>query len=259
MPTALSVNMNKIALLRNSREGNYPNVVTFAEKAIHAGAKGITVHPRPDQRHIRPHDVRALKSLTDNIAGCEFNIEGNPFEGHLAFKQGDDYPGFMSLIEQYRPDQATLVPDSNEQLTSDHGFDLRKDTAALEKVIRQLAEWGVRSSLFMDPDIEQINRAKAIGADRIELYTGPYAQHYGTEKHEGTLAIYQQAAQHANDIGLTVNAGHDLNQHNLATFLAIAPIAEVSIGHALTVEALEKGYTNTVSAYSNICEFNYTK
>lgn len=259
MATALSVNMNKIALLRNSREGNYPNVLQFAELAIKAGAKGITVHPRPDQRHIRPHDLKVLQSLTNSISDCEFNIEGNPFEERLAFELGEDYPGFMALIDQYRPDQATLVPDSNEQLTSDHGFDLRQDTTALEKIILQLKEWGVRSSLFMDPDIEQINRAKAIGADRIELYTGPYAKYYNTESHQRTLNTYQQAAQHANDIGLTVNAGHDLNQENLSEFLAIAPIAEVSIGHALTVEALESGYAATVSAYSNICQFDYNK
>ena len=147
----------------------------------------------------------------------------------------------MPLIEKYRPDQATLVPDSNEQLTSDHGFDLRQDTSSLESILQQLRDWGVRSSLFMDPDIEQIDRAKAIGADRIELYTGPYAASYNTKQHETIIERYRAAARHANAIGLTVNAGHDLNQQNLASFLSIAEIAEVSIGHALTVEHSNKG------------------
>jgi len=259
MPTALSVNMNKIALLRNSREGNYPNVVSFAEDAIKDGARGITVHPRPDQRHIRPSDVDELKQLTDQHEGCEFNVEGNPFEQGVVGDTGTEYPGFMQIIDRTRPDQATLVPDSNDQLTSDHGFDLREDTQALENVIKQLQQWNVRVSLFMDPDIAQIDRAKAIGADRIEFYTGPYAANYNTETHQETLNVYRKAAQHALSIGLTINAGHDLNQRNLPEFLAIAPIAEVSIGHALTVEALKSGYINTVSAYSKICQFDYTK
>lgn len=178
MPTALSVNLNKIALLRNSREGNYPNVIDFAQQAIDAGAKGLTIHPRPDQRHIRPRDVHELNALCEKQATIEFNIEGNPFEGELG-----DYPGFMALVEATRPDQATLVPDNNDQLTSDHGFDLIKDGQALVPVIKQLQEWGVRISLFMDPDIAQIKEAKTLGADRIELYTGPYAAHFGSAQH----------------------------------------------------------------------------
>jgi pyridoxine 5-phosphate synthase len=264
MPTALSVNMNKIALLRNSREGNYPNVVSFAELAIQAGAKGITVHPRPDQRHIRPSDVEQLKRLTDEHEDCEFNVEGNPFEKTLinpaATNDTDKiYPGFMEIIDRVRPDQATLVPDSNDQLTSDHGFDLREDTGELEAIIQQLKQWNVRVSLFMDPDIEQIDLAKAIGADRIEFYTGPYAANFNTEAHQATINTYRKAAQHAYTIGLTINAGHDLNQTNLAEFLTIAPIAEVSIGHALTVESLLNGYKNTVASYSKICQFDYTR
>ena len=264
MSTVLSVNMNKIALLRNSREGNYPNVVSFAERAIAAGAKGITVHPRPDQRHIRPSDVEQLKHLTDKHDGCEFNVEGNPFETSLpnpSASNGIDkeYPGFMAIIDRIRPDQATLVPDSNDQLTSDHGFDLKEDTSELAIIIQQLKQWNVRVSLFMDPDIEQIDLAKAIGADRIEFYTGPYAANFNTEEHQATVNTYRKAAQHAHAIGLTINAGHDLNQANLAEFLTIAPIAEVSIGHALTVESLLMGYTKTVEAYSKICQFDYTK
>jgi pyridoxine 5-phosphate synthase len=259
MPTSLSVNINKIALLRNSREGNYPNLLSFAEDAIQAGAQGITVHPRPDQRHIRPNDVAELKQLTNRYEGCEFNVEGNPLEQRVIGNTGTEYPGFMQIIDNMRPDQATLVPDSNDQLTSDHGFDLREDTWALEDIIKQLKRWNVRVSLFMDPDKAQIDRAKEIGADRVEFYTGPYAANYNTEAHQETINTYRKAAQHAHNIGLTINAGHDLNQRNLPEFLSIAPIAEVSIGHALTVEALKAGYINTVSAYSKICQFDYTE
>jgi pyridoxine 5-phosphate synthase len=248
MTTALSVNLNKIALLRNSREGNHPNVLTFAQQAIDAGAKGLTVHPRPDQRHIRPSDVYELSALSAKHPSIEFNIEGNPFEE----AQGD-YPGFMALIKATLPEQATLVPDNSQQLTSDHGFDLTQDGGRLGPIIKQLHLLGVRVSLFMDPDITQIAEAKKIGADRIELYTGPYAEHYHTELHNRTLAKYRKAAHYAHDIGLGVNAGHDLSLDNLGEFLTIPHIAEVSIGHALTVEALERGYKNTVSAYSKIC------
>lgn len=248
MTTALSVNLNKIALLRNSREGNYPDVVAFAQHAIDAGANGLTVHPRPDQRHIRPHDVYALSTLAANNADIEFNVEGNPFEGELGH-----YPGFMALIEATRPDQATLVPDNNDQLTSDHGFDLIKDGHTLAPIIEKLKQWDVRISLFMDPDIAQIAEAKKIGADRIELYTGPYAAHFNGEHHQATLQRYREAALYAQSIGLAVNAGHDLNLNNLKEFLTIPHIVEVSIGHALTVEALEMGYKNTISAYSKIC------
>ena len=248
MATALSVNLNKIALLRNSREGNYPNVAEFAQIAIDAGAKGITVHPRPDQRHIRPSDVYTLSDLVANNAGIEFNIEGNPFESALG-----SYPGFMALIDATRPHQATLVPDNNDQLTSDHGFDLVADGEKLTPIIQQLQQWGVRISLFMDPSSAQITEAKKLGADRIELYTGPYAAHFNGEHHQTTLARYKAAALHAQEIGLEVNAGHDLNLNNLEEFLTIPHIIEVSIGHALTVEALEMGYKNTVAAYSKIC------
>jgi pyridoxine 5-phosphate synthase len=248
MTTALSVNLNKIALLRNSREGNHPNVLTFAQQAIDAGAKGLTVHPRPDQRHIRPSDVYELSALSAKHPNIEFNIEGNPFEE----AQGD-YPGFMALIKATLPEQVTLVPDNSQQLTSDHGFDLIQEGERLRSIIKQLHLWGVRISLFMDPDITQIAEAKKLGADRIELYTGPYAEHYHTELHNRTLAKYRKAASYAHDIGLGVNAGHDLSLDNLGEFLTIPHIAEVSIGHALTVEALERGYKNTVSAYGKIC------
>jgi pyridoxine 5-phosphate synthase len=263
MSTALSVNVNKIALLRNSREGHYPNVLEFAQQAIDSGAQGITVHPRPDQRHIRPDDVYALSALVADQPKIEFNIEGNPFEtadelADLSSSAAIHYPGFMSLIEKTRPHQATLVPDNQAQLTSDHGFDLLADGEKLRPIIQQLQQWNVRVSLFMDPDIKQIEQAKKLGAERIELYTGPYATHFGSEKAAETLSAYRAAALYAHDIGLGINAGHDLNLLNLPEFLAIANIAEVSIGHALTVDALMMGYKNTVTAYSKICELSYT-
>lgn len=261
--TALSVNLNKIALLRNSREGDYPSVLDFAKLAIDSGADGLTVHPRPDQRHIRVDDVIALSAYTAkfNSAGnqaIEFNIEGNPFAEPLnSTGAGTAYPGLMSLVEQARPHQATLVPDNNSQLTSDHGFDLKKDGQKLRPILEQLKQWQVRSSLFMDPDCEQITLAKELGADRIELYTGPYALvcKDSPAAAEKSLASYKQACQHAEAIGLGINAGHDLKLNNLKQFLAIGDIAEVSIGHALTVDALLLGYKNAIVDYSRICHF----
>lgn len=249
--TTLSVNLNKIALLRNSREGDYPSVIEFAKLAIAHGADGLTVHPRPDQRHIRVDDVYRLSEYTGTLANTEFNIEGNPF----ASNQGT-YPGLMKLVEETRPQQATLVPDSDDQLTSDHGFDLKKDGERLKPIIAQLKQWNVRCSLFMAPDIEQIDLAKSVGADRIELYTGPYAlAHKQGEKEKigAILANYKNASDHANAIGLGVNAGHDLNLDNLKEFLSIDDIAEVSIGHALTVDALILGYKSAIVDYSSIC------
>lgn len=245
---ALSVNLNKIALIRNSRAGDCPSVTHFAQLAIAAGADGITVHPRPDQRHIRVGDIHAL-------AGClpvELNIEGNPFaEPQPAGRPGlADYPGFMALVEQARPAQCTLVPDSNTQLTSDHGFDLHRDGERLRPVIARLKAWGCRVSLFMDPDPTQIALAAALGADRIELYTGPFAEACAAGCDVGTLdARYRQAAQTALDNGLGVNAGHDLNLDNLPRARQWPGLLEVSIGHALTVDALRMGFANAVAAY----------
>ncbi len=251
MPTALSVNLNKIALLRNSREGNSPDVCEFARMAIDAGAQGLTVHPRPDQRHIRPNDVYQLAELVTHYKNIEFNIEGNPFE-----PASNDYPGFMALVDAVKPDQATLVPDASEQLTSDHGFNLSNDGEQLTPVIEQLQSQGVRISLFMDPDPEQIHHAKHLGADRIELYTGPYAEAHANDDYHISLTSYRTAAITAHELGLKVNAGHDLNLKNLPDFLSIAGIAEVSIGHALTIDALLMGYTQTISAYSKICNMS---
>lgn len=247
----LSVNLNKIALIRNSREGNYPNVKTFAEKAIALGVNGLTVHPRPDQRHIIPRDVRELSLLCKNNDTVEFNIEGNPFAHAI-----DDYPGLMALVEETRPEQCTLVPDSNDQKTSDHGFDLLTDSDSLKPYIAQLKSMNVRICLFMDPNKAQIEQAKHLGADRIELYTGPYAEAYATDRlhAEKLFQEYYSAAEFALSIGLGVNAGHDLNLENMQEFKSIPGLAEVSIGHALTVDALHMGYEQAIQAYLNICK-----
>ena len=251
--TTLSVNVNKIAWLRNSRDGDRPDVLAAARTAIGAGAHGVTVHPRPDQRHIRPADVEALADLlTREHAQVEFNIEGNPAAG----PRDNGYPGFDRLIEIARPQQATLVPDADAQLTSDHGWDL-SDPDRARRVAESVARyqgWGARVSLFIDPVEAQIERARACGADRIELYTGPYAdlvERRGLEHPEtrASLDAYARAARHAAALGLGVNAGHDLNLDNLAAFVAIGGIAEVSIGHALIADALDVGLSMAVRKY----------
>ncbi|WP_039913814.1 pyridoxine 5'-phosphate synthase [Cellvibrio mixtus] len=248
--TALSVNLNKIALIRNSRAGNYPNVVTHGEICIKAGADGLTVHPRPDQRHIRPHDVYELSELVNGYPDIEFNIEGNPYADSVG-----DFPGFIKLVKDVRPHQCTLVPDSNDQLTSDHGFDLKIAGEKLRPLIHELQDFGVRVSLFMDPDIEQISLAKAIGADRIELYTGPYAEHFKLqgEYFNQLFETYRTAAIHAQSIGIGLNAGHDLNLDNLRYFRKVPELLEVSIGHALTVDAIAMGLVPAVQAYKQLC------
>ena len=251
--TALSVNLNKIAWLRNAREGSRPSVVDAARTIIAAGARGITVHPRPDQRHIRPADVHALaQMLASDYPHIEFNIEGNPAAG----PRDNGYPGFDHLIETARPHQATLVPDGDAQLTSDHGWDLSDpdEAARVAETIARYQGLGARVSLFMDPVEEQIARAKECGADRIELYTGPYAdlvEHHGLD-HPDSRACrqsYLDATRCATSLGLGVNAGHDLNLDNLAAFIAIGDIDEVSIGHALTADALEFGLSASVRKY----------
>ena len=253
--TALSVNVNKVAWLRNARGGSRPDVVACSRTALDAGANGITVHPRPDGRHIRADDVHALKELLDGFPDAEFNIEGNP---HAA--ASGNYPGFDSLIDSVRPQQCTLVPDADDQLTSDHGWDLT-DAATRARLARSIARYrslGVRVSLFMDPLAKQIEHAKEAGADRIELYTGPYAQlAHQRGLHDGETnacwASYRDAARCAGELGLGVNAGHDLDLHNLARLLAIGGIAEVSIGQALLADALELGLAATVERYLQIC------
>lgn len=250
---ALSVNLNKIALIRNSRDGNYPDVVAHGRTCLDAGAEGITVHPRPDQRHIRPDDVRNLAQLCA-ARNIEFNVEGNPFAGpQPGSGAGGDYPGLLPLVLETGPQQCTLVPDSNDQLTSDHGFDLNKDGARLEPLIRQLRDAGIRVSLFMDPDKTQIALAKEVGADRIELYTGPFAEAVSRQSPElePIFAAHCAAAEHAVYLGLGVNAGHDLNLINLPRYRTLPGLQEVSIGHALTVDAISMGLSNAVAAYVN--------
>jgi pyridoxine 5-phosphate synthase len=248
--TALSVNLNKIALIRNSREGNYPDVVAHGKVCLAAGADGLTVHPRPDQRHIRPQDVYDLAELLKDNHTAEFNIEGNPFAEKIGA-----FPGFIQLVLDTQPEQCTLVPDSNDQLTSDHGFDLKKSGETLKPILDQLKSAGVRVSLFMDPDIEQITLAKQLGADRIELYTGPYAEAYKNQDvaFEKLFQRYYAAALHAANIGIGLNAGHDLNLDNLARFRTVPQLLEVSIGHALTVDALAMGLDKAVGAYKQLC------
>ena len=251
--TALSVNVNKIAWLRNSRAGSRPDVLAAARTAITAGAHGVTVHPRPDQRHVRPADVAALANLlAAEYPHVEFNIEGNPAAG----PRDNGYPGFDRLVETARPHQATLVPDADAQLTSDHGWDL-SDSDCARRVAASIARyqrWGVRVSLFLDPVEAGVSRAKACGADRIELYTGPYAElveRRGIDHPEtrACLDAYARAARQAVALGLGVNAGHDLNLDNLAAFVAIGGVAEVSIGHALVADALDMGLSTAVRKY----------
>ncbi|MBB4131842.1 pyridoxine 5'-phosphate synthase [Xanthomonas sp. 3075] len=247
MTTRLSVNVNKIAVLRNSRGGLDPDVVHAARTCIEAGAHGVTVHPRPDQRHIRADDVLALSALTREH-GVEFNIEGNPFAPPRA-----GYPGLLELCRATRPDQVTLVPDSDGQLTSDHGFDFAQDTTQLDELIAAFKALGSRVSLFVDAGNPRLAHAAALGADRIELYTGPYASAHASGQVDTVLALFADAAQRASAAGLGINAGHDLSQANLGDFLAAVPgVLEVSIGHALISQALYQGLDATVRAYIDI-------
>ena len=235
--TRLSVNVNKVALLRNSRPLDIPGVEHVARLALDAGAHGITVHPRPDARHIRGNDVGVLLKLA-RTRGVEFNIEGNPFHQ------------LMEVVRSARPDQCTLVPDDAQAATSDHGWDLGRDAARLRPVVAELKTMGVRVSLFMDADEHAMAVAREIGADRVELYTEPYASAFGTADQEPVLRRYAAAASAAMRSGLGVNAGHDLNRENLPLFLrTVAGVLEVSIGHALVADALEFGMAQTVLLY----------
>ena len=236
--TALSVNVNKVALVRNTRHLGIPSVMRAALLCLQAGANGITVHPRPDERHIRASDVHELASLMKNWPDREYNIEGNPSQN------------LMDFIRQVRPHQATFVPDSEDQFTSDHGWSFPQDAVRLAPLIAECRALGVRVSLFMDPVPEQMAQDRAVGADRVELYTEPYAAAWGTDRQAQELERYRAAARAAMDAGLGVNAGHDLNRDNLAAFVRGVPgVLEVSIGHALIADALELGYAATVRAY----------
>lgn len=249
--TALSVNINKIAVLRNSRGHALPDPVAAARVAIEAGCHGITVHPRPDQRHIRVDDVARVGAALRDIAGkpsIEYNIEGNPF----APARGS-YPGFVELVRSARPAQATLVPDGDTQLTSDHGFDLARDGERLRPLVHALKALGCRVSLFVDAGTPDIERAAEIGADRIEIYTEPYAAAFAAGDPALALEACRETAERARACGLGVNAGHDLNQQNLGALKRTIPfLAEVSIGHALIGEALYAGLAPTVREYLRI-------
>ena len=236
--TALSVNLNKVALVRNTRHLGSPSVARAATLCLQAGANGITVHPRPDERHIRAGDVRDLADLMKAWPEREFNIEGNPFQN------------LMGFVREFRPHQCTFVPDSEGQFTSDHGWNLAQDAGRLRPLIAEAHSLGVRVSLFMDAEAAAMMAAKAVGADRVELYTEPFAASWGTPANAAELMRFAQAAQAALDAGLGVNAGHDLSRDNLLAFLSAVPgVSEVSIGHALIADALELGYTSTVQDY----------
>jgi pyridoxine 5-phosphate synthase len=236
--TALSVNVNKVALLRNSRHLDIPDVVHAATSCLQAGAHGITVHPRPDERHIRGRDVHDLAALLKGWPDAEFNIEGNPFHN------------LMQFVRDLRPQQCTFVPDGEGQFTSDHGWDIAADGKRLQPLIAECRALGVRVSLFMDPLPETMAAARATGADRVELYTEPYAAAHGEPGQGAQLERFAAAARAATAAGLGINAGHDLNRANLPDFLSGVPgVLEVSIGHALVADALEFGYGETVKLY----------
>ena len=241
--TSLSVNVNKVALLRNTRDLGLPSVLRAATLALEAGAQGITVHPRPDERHIRSHDVYELAELMQQWPQAEYNIEGNPFHNLMDFAR--------ELTAKGLPlHQLTFVPDSVEQSTSDHGWQLPQDAARLAPLIDEARALGVRVSLFMDPLPQAMRAVRALGAQRVELYTESYASAHATPAGAAVLAAFTATAEAALREGLGVNAGHDLNRVNLADFLRAVPgVQEVSIGHALIADALELGYTETVRDY----------
>ena len=231
--TRLSVNINKVATLRNARGGNVPNVEQFAKDCECFGAEGITVHPRPDERHIRRADVYALK----DIVTTEFNIEGNP------------EASFMELVLDVRPAQVTLVPDAREQLTSNHGWDTQMHFAKLNAIIQRFKNAGIRVSVFVDPDAVMVEYAAKAGADRVELYTGPYAELYD-ENPMAAIEMYRAAAEKTRELGIGLNAGHDLNLRNLNAFVTAFPwVDEVSIGQALIADALYLGIQETIKQY----------
>jgi pyridoxine 5-phosphate synthase len=243
--TRLSVNLNKVALLRNQRDIGYPSVLGTAKTVLDAGAHGITIHPRPDERHIRRSDVPELSSFcaeynSQNNAKMEFNIEGYPDEE------------FLALVLAHHCDQVTLVPDAPDQKTSDHGWDVLGRKDFLKDIIKRLKDEGRRVSLFIDPNPETARACAEIGADRVELYTGPYAFDYKL------LPDYAETAKAARAMGLGINAGHDLNLDNLAKFIAAIPECdEVSIGHAITADALEMGWRGTITAYNTAIQYGH--
>ncbi|WP_432797866.1 pyridoxine 5'-phosphate synthase [Poriferisphaera sp. WC338] len=242
--TKLSVNINKVAHLRNTRHLEIPSVVGLARTCLEAGAAGITIHPRPDERHIRATDIPPLCALLNEsqYADCEFNIEGNPFEGR-----------YLQHIKASKPDQCTLVPDDPNAFTSNAGWKVSQNLDRLKEIVAELKKYSSRVSLFMDADPDEIALAAQTGADRIELYTEPYADAFGSSNQGAVTTQFTAAAQAASAVGLDINAGHDLNLHNLGHFLTHVPgVLEVSIGHALIADALSLGMTETVKAYLSI-------
>ena len=236
--THLSVNLNKVALIRNTRHLGIPSLIRAANQCLEAGASGITLHPRPDERHIRAHDVADIAAMMKDWPAKELNIEGNPLQN------------LMGFVRKYQPHQATFVPDSEGQFTSDHGWSPEHDSTKLRPLIAEAKALGVRVSLFMDAEASSMAWAKSVGADRVELYTEPYAAAWGTPQQSAQLKRFADAAQAAIDAGLQVNAGHDLNLDNLTAFIQQVPgVQEVSIGHALIADALEMGYSETIKAY----------
>ena len=238
MTTHLSVNLNKVALVRNTRHLGIPSITRAATLCLQAGAQGVTIHPRPDERHIRAADVADLSALMRSWPDREYNIEGNPLQN------------LMGFVRQFKPHQATFVPDGEEQFTSDHGWNPSTDTDKLRPLIAEAKALGVRVSLFMDAEPSHMAWAKSVGADRVELYTEPFAAAWGTSTQSALLERFAKAAQAALDVGLGVNAGHDLNRDNLTAFLKQVPgVQEVSIGHALIADALELGYSASIADY----------
>jgi pyridoxine 5-phosphate synthase len=247
MSTLFSVNLNKLALIRNSRGTDYPNLLTFVKKLIDLGVKGFTVHPRPDERHIRYQDVYDISAFLTDYPEIEFNIEGNPNEQ------------FLKIIREVKPHQCTLVPDSDDQLTSDHGFDIITHHEFLSTLSKELEAFGTRCAVFIDPDVEQIKAVIESDVQTIEMYTEEWARAYSNGKSDDNIDFdevkqrFSDCINLANQNGIRVNAGHDLNLDNLADLLALSDIAEVSIGHAFTIESLEQGMDNVVRQYLAIC------
>ena len=253
MSVKLSVNLNKVALVRNSRDTTIPSVTEAAITCIESGAQGITVHPRPDMRHIRPSDVYDLAELLTRkvYQDIEFNIEGNPYAG----PEDNGYPGFMELVQEVCPDQCTLVPDDPYQLTSDHGWNLSGESNQLNPRVEELQQQNIRVSLFIDPIEKQIELAAFLGVNRIEFYTGPYADSFSSKAQEQVLAPFARCGELAENLALGINAGHDLNLNNLSTFCtAVSALAEVSIGHAIITDALWMGLGTAVKKYREILD-----
>ena len=240
--TKLSVNLNKFALIRNARGTDKPNVLSIAKRAVQKGVHGITVHPRPDQRHAKYQDVNDLSEYIKELPEIEFNVEGNPTDK------------FLDIVCKSKPDQCTLVPDADDQITSDHGWDVLSNKEVLIPIIARLKSCGIRVSLFLDAgDERQVYAAKEVGADRIELYTEPYAVAFDNKNTDSVLDQFVQSAILGNKIGLGINAGHDLNLQNLDLFLSTVPhVDEVSIGHAIVVESFDYSFETTLGKYLSI-------